>query len=322
MQLLSWLSARMTCRPQTRRAPARKPTQVFRPRVEVLEGRDVPSTLTVLNNLDSGAGSLRAEIAAANSGDTINFATGLAGQTIKLTSDELFINKSLTIQGPGAGLLTISGGNAWRVFEVGGSSTSVPNVTLSGLTITQGYAHALNSNYEFDGGGIANDNGSTLTISGCTVSGNRAGLAGGGVYNFGATLQVTNSTLSGNTVIDPSGGAGTGGAVYSVPAGSASKVSLTGCTLSNNSASGAGGAIYDFNTTMTVSGCTLSGNSAGEAGGAIYNSGTTILKNHKTVPTLTVSNSAFSGNYVYVNNYSYWYVIEGPWTDGGGNTFA
>src|SRR5262252_9331105 len=43
MQLLSWLSARMTCRPQTRRAPARKPTRVFRPRVEVLEGRDLPS---------------------------------------------------------------------------------------------------------------------------------------------------------------------------------------------------------------------------------------------------------------------------------------
>src|SRR5262245_9588503 len=43
MQLLSWLSARMTCRPQTRRAPARKPTQDFRPRVEVLEGRDLPS---------------------------------------------------------------------------------------------------------------------------------------------------------------------------------------------------------------------------------------------------------------------------------------
>jgi hypothetical protein len=43
MQLLSWLSARMTCRPQTRRALAQRPTKVFRPRVEVLEGRDLPS---------------------------------------------------------------------------------------------------------------------------------------------------------------------------------------------------------------------------------------------------------------------------------------
>jgi hypothetical protein len=43
MQLLSWLSARMTCRPQKRRAPARKPRLGFLPRVEVLEGRDLPS---------------------------------------------------------------------------------------------------------------------------------------------------------------------------------------------------------------------------------------------------------------------------------------
>src|SRR4051794_36212502 len=43
MQLLSWLRARMACQPQTRRALAHKPTRVFRPRLEVLEGRDLPS---------------------------------------------------------------------------------------------------------------------------------------------------------------------------------------------------------------------------------------------------------------------------------------
>src|SRR5262245_41282690 len=76
MQLISWLSARMTGRPQTRRAPTRKPTRLFQPKVETLEGRDVPSTLTVTNTLDDGytSGSLRVEIAAAQSGDTIQFA--------------------------------------------------------------------------------------------------------------------------------------------------------------------------------------------------------------------------------------------------------
>jgi predicted outer membrane repeat protein len=289
----------------------------------VLDGRDVPtrvtaSTWTVTNNLDSGAGSLRAEIAAANPGDAIVFAPGL-GPTIQLTSDELFINKSLTIQGPGAGLLAISGGNAWRVFEVRGAGT---NVTLSGLTITQGSANALNSNYGGDGGGITNDNGSTLTISGCTVSGNRAYSAGGGVYNFGATLQVINSTLSGNTVQDPISGAG--GAVYSVIGGSAYQVSLTGCTLSNNSAAAAGGAIYDVNTTMAVSGCTLSANSAGVEGSAIYGNGTMTLRNGRTVPTLTVSNSAFSGNSITEPPYNRYpsSPIDGYWIDGGGNTFS
>src|SRR5262245_46241909 len=43
------------------------PPRRFRPRLEVLEDRALPSTFTVLNLADSGAGSLRAAILAANS---------------------------------------------------------------------------------------------------------------------------------------------------------------------------------------------------------------------------------------------------------------
>jgi len=41
--------------------------------------------------VDSGAGTLRAEIAAAHNGDTLLFAPSLNGQTITLTSGELLI---------------------------------------------------------------------------------------------------------------------------------------------------------------------------------------------------------------------------------------
>ena len=74
-----------------------------RPVLELLEDRTVLSTLTVLNALDSGAGSLRDTIKAASSGDTILFDSSLSGQTITLTSGELAITKSLDIEGPGAG---------------------------------------------------------------------------------------------------------------------------------------------------------------------------------------------------------------------------
>ena len=176
MRLFSWLQERMTGRPRTRRAPARKPAPRFRPHLETLERRDVPSTLTVTNNLDSGAGSLRAEIAAAKSNDTIVFAPALAGKTITLTSGELDITKNLTIQGPGAGKLSISGGDAWRVFEVDGAKTTV---TLSGLTITHGRSYSGGGG-DFNstaGGGILNYQ-AKLTVSDCTVSYN-SGSQGG-----------------------------------------------------------------------------------------------------------------------------------------------
>ena len=53
----------------SRRAARSKAAARRRPQVEALEDRFLPSTLTVLNNLDSGIGSLRAEVAAASSGD-------------------------------------------------------------------------------------------------------------------------------------------------------------------------------------------------------------------------------------------------------------
>ena len=79
---------------------------------------------------DSGPGSLRQAIAEAAPGDTIDFAvTG----TITLTSGELVIDKDLTIAGPGATNLTVSGNNASRVFHVLGGV-----VAVSGLTTAEG----------------------------------------------------------------------------------------------------------------------------------------------------------------------------------------
>ena len=83
-----------------------------RPVLESLEGRVVLSTLTVLNNADSGPGSLRAEIAAASGGDTIAFSRKLESQTIILTTGELVVNKDLTIKGFNDQGVTISGNGA------------------------------------------------------------------------------------------------------------------------------------------------------------------------------------------------------------------
>src|SRR5262249_55131442 len=154
------------------RAPAHRGHQLH-PRLEGLEDRTVLSTLTVLNNLDSGAGSLRDTIAAASSGGTIRFAKQLQGQIIPLTSGEMTLPQSLDIEGLGASRLTISGKAASRVFVISGGAT----VTISDLTITSGLAD--------HGGAILNEAGANLTLADATLSDNQAagGLGGGAIFN-------------------------------------------------------------------------------------------------------------------------------------------
>jgi hypothetical protein len=106
------------------------------PRIEVLEDRTLPSTLTVTSAADKGSGSLRDTITNAKSGDTILFAPSLNGQTITLTSDQLTLNKSLDIEGPGAGLLALSGNDTNRIFDINEGLT----VTINGLTLAHGQA--------------------------------------------------------------------------------------------------------------------------------------------------------------------------------------
>jgi hypothetical protein len=346
MHLLSWLRKHQTGRPTPR----------FRPRLEALEDRCVPSTLRVTNLGDGGKGSLRYEIAAAQSGDTIVFDKKLDGGTITLTSGELDISKNLTIKGPGAGLLTVAspGTNtnslynygASRIFEVEGFDT---NASLSGMTIRNGvglksaynpYVYSGDS-YDGAGGGVLNLG--TLTISGCTLSNNFAqvsgsvfGTGGGGIANFG-TLTVSGCTLSNNRTF------GNGGAIDNGinPIGFVrGRLTMSGCTVSGNSGLNGGGVYNDVRCTLTVSGGAVSGNTAyGDGSGA--NTGLAIDYGYGggicNFGALTVSGCTLSGNSAYegggIYNGGTLTVLDsifssnspdnifGPYTDGGGNTF-
>jgi hypothetical protein len=229
------------------------------------------ATLTVSNMNDNGAGSLRQAIADAASGDIITFAPGLTG-TITLTSGELLINKDLTIIGPGAASLAISGNDVSRVFDIASGVT----VSIYGVTIRDG--HTSN-----DGGGIATMG--ALRLSHVIVSSNSADNGGGISVLTGGALTLTDVTISGNTA--------TAGGGVDVYAGTAT---MNNVTISGNTVSEAGGGIYNDGT-VTLVNVTISGNAAATGGGGISNKDTATLTN------VTISNN--SGGGFLQDGYSY-----------------
>jgi hypothetical protein len=264
--------------------PARSPARSARPRLEALEGRCLLSTVT--NLLDSGLGSLRDAIANTPAGGTVDFQPGLSG-TIPLSSGELAIDKALTVSGPGAGVLTVSGSHASRVFDIAGPFT----VALSGLTIADGFAPDA-------GGGISNSNGGTLTVTDCTLSGNSA-TNGGGIFNAnGGTLTVTDCTLSGNSANSGSG-QGNGGGILNTDGGT---LTVAGSTLSGNTADVAGGIYNVLNYSqigsLTIIGSTIRGNTAIYSAGAIWN--VDFFRRPATIIGSTISgNTAVDTSYGY-----------------------
>ena len=164
------------------------------------------TTLVVTSTADSGMGSLRATLAAANDGDTIQFDPALNGQTIGLTTDELVIDNDITIQGPGPDLLAVEKIPAitfFRIFHILPSH----NVTIAGIRISKG------NNSGEPGAGVFNE--ATLTMDNCIVSENvmEGGGSGGGIASFG-TLTIVNSIVTENWATSGSGSpTGRGGGI-------------------------------------------------------------------------------------------------------------
>ena len=218
------------------------------------------ATLAVTNCGDSGPGSLRTSVGGANSGDTIEFAMSPACSLITLASEILITTDDLTIQGPGADDLRISGNDATHVFN----NPSATGVTISGLTIERGNAGLY-------GGGISNTG--SMTVADVTLTDNTTGW-GAALYNSG-TMTVTGSTVSDNNALTTAGGGilNNGGGTMTV----------TGTVVSGNTAEEAGG--ISNGGTLIVTGSVLSGNAAAASGGGVQSSG-----------PLTVTDSTVSAN--------------------------
>ena len=246
--------------------------------IENLERRVLLTAVTVntlqdvVNSTDEFT-SLREAIAETNTNepaeiDTITFDSSLtyAGAAqITLDGLQLSITDAVTIQGPGANLLSLNANHQSRIFHIddGDDATEIA-VSIDGLTLTGG-----TSTGPFDvneGGAIFTEEALTLTNS--TLSGNSA-FRGGGIFNNSGTVTVSNSTFTGNS-------ASRGGGVFT---NRGARTIIENSSLNENSGS-RGGGIFNGAGTTTVHSSTLIGNKAARSGGGIFNwAGTTTVTN-------------------------------------------
>lgn len=282
----------------------------------------VPTTWTVTSLADNGtavpgncphasACRLRDAVAAAASGDTIVFASGLAGGVIRLASSSILVDKSLVIDGSALSApVTLNGdtdndglGNVRLITVYVSSYTAI--VSLRGLRFEKGKV-------TYDGGAIYND-GESVAIGTSIFVDNSAGWDGGAIYN-GGSLTVAYSSFTNNS-------ADRGGAIEDLDGTLLVKNSVFiqnhatdyggairyGDTIVNSTFvgnyAGVGGAIYG--STMKLVNNTISGNralSSSGNGGGVYNSSGTMEFTNNIIANSTGSDCYYSGTFITNDN--------------------
>jgi predicted outer membrane repeat protein len=232
-----------------------------------------PPVTTVTNTNNSGDGSLRDAIESVEPHGKVVFAESVSG-AITLNT-QITLGEPVTIEGPGAQTVTVSGGDSTRIFRVDANE----DVTISGLTLANG-RHQEQFLGAF-GGAVLMTGGGTLTLTETRVVDNtvQAGHVGqgAGIYANGlGNLVLKSVTLAGNTATGQAGAAG-GGVAMSSAAGT---VSMTNVTISGNESSGEGGGLWiDDDVDAVLTNTTVANNTAGNAGGGIHSEGHVELVN-------------------------------------------
>ena len=212
------------------------------------------SQAAAADSFDSLAAGIRAANSSGGSGEI-----SLSGD-IALTAPLPVITGSVTIAGGGH---SISGDDAYRIFDVVGG-----RLTLKSVTLTQG------NSGEASGGAIRMRNGARVVIEHSTLSRNKA-RHGGAIYASGGTIRILNSAFEKNCVesfssIDELSGRATERVTRSIDEDGCSHVTHHNPSQeTNESLNNYGGAIRLLNGTLArIEGSTFSENRA-TRGGAI-----------------------------------------------------
>ena len=253
--------------------------------VGVLPAQATTWTVSDCSGSPTDTGSLPYAVANAASGDTVTFAGALScppASPITLSSSMSIGVSSLTITGPGATTIAISGGynpvgpTGVQAFHVLSGATA----TISGLTIEDGYDFSTT-------GGIYNEG--TLHLSDSVFNDDSAGPYDcADIDNF-SSMTITDSTFENDQDQPNSDVCDNDPPVYTGYGGSVASAAITGSTFTNNFPYGPVVASY-YDSAMTISGSTFSGNGSDFGAGGVGVGGQTYPN------TLDVTGSTFSGN--------------------------
>ncbi|MBQ7196514.1 MAG: right-handed parallel beta-helix repeat-containing protein, partial [Synergistaceae bacterium] len=133
-------------------------------------------------------------------------------------------------------------------------------IYVNASTLTLKSSDIINNYSNYRGGGIAIENGSYASITNCTITSNdspASGHGGGGIYILSSSADITDSVITKNTT-----SLGDGGGVCIVGSSTTgiSSVTLTNCTISDNTCQYEGGGIDVFYATAAIKNCIISGN--------------------------------------------------------------
>ena len=258
--------------------------------IETLEDRRLLATFTVTTTADAGAGSLRAAVAQANAAagaDIVQFASGVAGGTIALTSGQIEITDALTIDGPAAGV-TVDGQDLDRIFDVADDTVTGFAVEMNDLTLTNGNARAMNVAPADDGGAIRSSGLVDLTLNNMTIS-NSFAADGGGAF-VGGNLITNNVDWVGNTALDPDiiASSSIGGGLFAVGdtivlnGGSFDGNVAGGAVSGGSSVGGGGGALVSSTTSTVITDVDFVNNVSSQRGGGLVIAAENVVVNSST----------------------------------------
>ena len=256
---------------------------------------------------------LKTAIQTAEAGDTIVIDGTIQATSTPGNNGEIPINRSITIRGKSGNRDTdvldankgVLSSNAHRIFKVMGSSTKL---TLENITLKNGKAAGVGDNGT--GGGIYCKSIKEFTVKGCAIADCGADIEGGGICVAASGSVNTKAVITGTIISGNTAGLRGGGIAFNPSNGTPYITGvLDSVTVENNSLTstdsdpyfnngGAGiyfGGGYNDSSKYTVKGGTIAGNNAGDysGGGAYIKTNTSGSVNG----TLTLTDDArISGN--------------------------